>query len=72
MTPSRREFVASIAAMPFVAQSAVSQQRQPPSADPILEQLASDLRGLSVEFETQPGSRKPSSGCSCSTPVTAT
>jgi hypothetical protein len=59
MIPSRRQFVASIAAVPFLSQGARAQPRPPAkSADPVLDQLVSDLQDLTIEFETQPRSRK--------------
>ena len=59
MTPSRRQFVASIATVPFLPQFATAQPRVLPGApDPVLAQIVADLRELSAEFEAQPGSRK--------------
>jgi hypothetical protein len=59
MFPSRRQFVASIAAAPFLAQSAGAQRRPSSSPpDPVLDQILTDLRELSAEFESQPRSRK--------------
>lgn len=59
MTPSRRQFVASIATIPFLPQSAGA-QRRPPSreSDPVLEQVIANLRELSTELEAMPRSRK--------------
>jgi hypothetical protein len=58
MIPSRRQFVASIAAVPFLAQSAGAQRRPPSAPDPVLDQILADLRELAAEFESQPRSRK--------------
>jgi hypothetical protein len=61
MTPNRREFVASIATVPFVLQSAGAQQPDPTSrahADPVLDEIVADLQRLAAEFETQPSTRK--------------
>jgi hypothetical protein len=56
MIPSRREFVASIATMPFLPQAL---ERRPAGApDPVLDQILADLRELSAELESQPRSRK--------------
>jgi hypothetical protein len=57
MIPSRRQFVASIAAVPFLAQSAGAQRRAS-APDPVLDQILADLRELAAEFESQPRSRK--------------
>lgn len=58
MTPSRRQFVASLAAIPFLAQKTGAQPRQSAGADPVLDQIISNLQELANEFETQPRSRK--------------
>ena len=59
MTPSRRQFVASIATVPFLVQSTNARQRAGAAAgDPTLDQIVGDLRALIGEFETQPASRK--------------
>jgi hypothetical protein len=59
MTPSRRQFVASIATIPFLPPAVEAQRRPAASApDPVLEQILSNLRELSAEFESTPGSRK--------------
>jgi hypothetical protein len=59
MTPSRRQFVISIAAVPFLSQEARAQPRSPAkSVDPVLDQIVSDLQDLTIEFEAQPRSRK--------------
>jgi len=59
MTPSRRQFVASIAAIPFLPDIAAGQPRSPARiADPVLDQIVTDLQNLSNEFETQPRTRK--------------
>jgi hypothetical protein len=59
MIPSRRQFVASIAAVPFLSQSAGAQRRPPSSApDPVLDQIVADLRELAAEFDSQPRTRK--------------
>ncbi len=60
MTPSRRQFVASIAAVPFLPQIGGAQpQRRPPGrADAVLEQVLANLRELSAELETQPRTRR--------------
>ena len=59
MSASRRQFVAAIAAVPFLPSAAAAQSRAPSgSRDPVLEQIVADLQELSVEFDTQPGSRK--------------
>jgi hypothetical protein len=59
MTPSRRQFVASIATIPFLPQGAAAQRRAPSrQSDPVLEQVLASLRELSAELETQPRSRK--------------
>lgn len=57
MIPSRRQFVATIATIPFLPNPVIAQGRSP-AADPVLDQILSDLRDLSSEFETQPGHRK--------------
>lgn len=60
MTPSRRQFVATIATVPFLSHVAGAQRRAPEAAsDPVLEQMLADLRALSAEGESQPRSRKP-------------
>jgi hypothetical protein len=59
MTPSRRQFVAAIAAVPLFPRAAVAQSR--PSAaggDPVLDGIVAELRQLSAEFEREPRSRK--------------
>ncbi len=60
MIPSRRQFVAAIAAVPFTSHIASAQRRdQPAAADPVLEQIVAELRALGSEFEkAQPGARK--------------
>jgi hypothetical protein len=59
MTPSRRQFVASIATIPFLPQGAAAQrQALSRESDPVLEQVLASLRELSAELETQPRSRK--------------
>jgi hypothetical protein len=59
MSASRRQFVASIATVPFLPYAAAAQTRaQPNAADPVLEQVIADLRELSAEFDAQPSSRK--------------
>ena len=61
MTPSRRNFVASLVGVPLVLQSASAQQRTPGNTtfvDPVLDQIMSDLRSLAAEFESQPSSQK--------------
>lgn len=59
MIPNRRQFVASIAAVPFLPHAAAAQARTPPgTTDPVLEQVVADLRELSAEFDAQPGARK--------------
>ncbi len=63
MTPDRRQFVASLAGMPLLFQSATTTaaQRSTPSAgvsDPVLEQIIADLRELKSEVEADTGSRK--------------
>ena len=58
MTPSRRQFVASIATVPFLVQSTGARQRAAVATDPTLDQILRDLRDLTAEFEAQPGSRK--------------
>src|SRR5688572_8083781 len=60
MTPSRRQFVAAIATVPLVVQSASAQRRPTATtADPVLDQIVAELRALGGEFETaQPGTRK--------------
>ena len=61
MTPSRRQFVASIATVPFLPRGGGAQpQRQPPgrAADVVLDQVLANLRELSGELESQPRSRK--------------
>jgi hypothetical protein len=58
MTPSRRQFVASIATVPFLPQTLGAMQRSGTAPDEVLEQVLADLRELSAEFEAQPGSRK--------------
>ena len=60
MTPSRRQFVASIATVPFLPQIGGAQpQRRPPGrADAVLDQVLANLRELSAELETQPRSRR--------------
>lgn len=59
MTPSRRQFVASVATVPFLTYPAAAQRfvatGQP---DAVLDQILGDLRELSREAETQPGARK--------------
>ena len=57
MIPSRRQFVAALAAVPFLPDSVITQGRSP-ATDPVLDQILSDLRDLSSEFEAQPGNRK--------------
>lgn len=58
MTPSRRQFVASIATVPFLVQSTAGRQRPAAVADPTFDQIIRDLRDLTAEFESQPASRK--------------
>jgi hypothetical protein len=59
MIPSRRQFVASIAIVPLLTQSAGAQRRPAATApDPVLDQILADLRELSSEFDRQPQSRK--------------
>ncbi|HWI18215.1 MAG TPA: hypothetical protein VNT81_10740 [Vicinamibacterales bacterium] len=60
MTPNRRQFVAALATVPLVVQSASAQRRTPvTTADPVLEQIVAELRALAGEFENaQPGTRK--------------
>jgi hypothetical protein len=59
MIASRREFVASIATVPFLSSVATAQPRAVPRApDVVLDQILSDLRALSADIETQPQSRK--------------
>ena len=58
MTPSRRQFVASIATVPFLPHVVGAQTRVASASDPVFEQIVADLRNLSTELETQPGSRK--------------
>ena len=59
MIPSRRQFVASLAAIPFLPHAAGAQPRTTSRApDAVLDQILADLRELSVEVEAQPGSRK--------------
>jgi hypothetical protein len=59
MIPSRRQFVASIATVPFLPYAAAAQPRTSARApDRVLDQILADLRELSTEVETQPGSRK--------------
>ncbi|HEX6163083.1 MAG TPA: hypothetical protein VFZ31_06950 [Vicinamibacterales bacterium] len=61
MTPSRRQFVASIATVPFLPQAGSAQpQRRAPGrgADPVLDQVLANLRELSAELETQPRTRR--------------
>ena len=57
MIPSRRQFVATIATVPFLPAIAGAQGRAPAS-DPVMDQILDDLRSLSTEFEKQPGNRK--------------
>jgi hypothetical protein len=59
MTPSRRQFITSVAALPLLAQTAGAQSRRPATAsDAVLDQILDDLRASAAEFETQPRSRK--------------
>lgn len=59
MTPSRRQFVTTLAAVPFLTLGASAQRRPPGSpADPVLEQILENLRAQAAEFEAQPGSKK--------------
>lgn len=59
MIPSRRHFVASIAAVPFVSLPVLAQRRAAPAApDPVLDQVLADLRALTAELEADPRSRK--------------
>lgn len=59
MTPSRRQFVASIATVPLMSSAAFAQPRAATNtSDPVLDQILSDLRELSAEFENEPRSRK--------------
>ena len=59
MSASRRQFVAAIAAVPFLPYDAAAQSRaQPGPRDPVLEQIVADLEELSVEFDAQPAARK--------------
>ena len=60
MTPSRRQFVASIATVPFLPQVGGTAQRNTPGrrADPVLDQVLANLRELSAELESQPRTRK--------------
>lgn len=59
MSASRRQFVASIAAVPFLPYAAAAQPRaQPGASDPVLDQVIADLRELGAEFDAQPASRK--------------
>jgi hypothetical protein len=60
MIPNRRQFVASIATVPFLPYAAAAQPRVAARApDAVLDQILGDLRELSIEVETQQGSRKP-------------
>lgn len=61
MIPSRRQFVASIATVPFLPYAAAAQPRAATRGpDAVLDRVLADLRGLSIEVETQPGTRKSS------------
>lgn len=59
MIPSRRQFVAAMAAVPFLPSAGNAQGRSASiSADPVLDQVLDDLRNLRTELESQPASRK--------------
>lgn len=61
MIPSRRQFVASIATVPFLPYAADAQPRTATRApDAVLDRVLADLRELSIEIDTQPGTRKAS------------
>lgn len=58
MTPSRRQFVATLATVPFLAQGTAAQRPAPLASDPVLDEILAELRELEAEFEAQPRSRK--------------
>ena len=61
MTPDRRQFVASLAGVPLLFESATAAQRPPSRAgfsDPVLEQILADLRELKAEVEADTAPRK--------------
>ena len=61
MTPDRRQFVASLAGVPLLFQSATAAQPATTRAnfsDPVLEQIIADLRELKAEVEADKAPRK--------------
>jgi hypothetical protein len=59
MIPSRRQFVAAIAAIPLLPRAGASQpQSSAATIDPVLDGIAAELRRLSDEFDNAPRSRK--------------
>ena len=61
MTPDRRQFVASLAGVPLLFQSATAAQpaaSQAGFSDPVLDQIIADLRELKAEVEADRGPRK--------------
>lgn len=58
MTPSRRQFVATMATVPFLAQASGAQPGASRAPDPVLDEILSTLRELAAEFESQPRDRK--------------
>jgi hypothetical protein len=63
MTPNRRQFIATLGAMPLLLHSplptlAAQPMRAPQLRDPVLDQILLDLRNLVSEGEAQPSIRK--------------
>ncbi len=61
MTPDRRQFVASLAGVPLLFESATAAQRATSRvgfSDPVLEQIVADLRELKAEVEADKAPRK--------------
>ena len=61
MTPDRRQFVASLAGVPLLFQSATAAEPAATRAgfsDPVLEQIIADLRELKAEVEADKAPRK--------------
>jgi hypothetical protein len=59
MTPSRRQFVASIAVVPFLPQAALGAQAQVQSpTDPVLDDIVSQFEELRREGDEKPAQRK--------------
>jgi hypothetical protein len=60
MIPSRRQFVASIAAVPFLPQAAIGKEaiQSQPYSDPVLDAIVADFQELRREGDEKPAQRR--------------